>query len=590
MAYLVFARKYRPLTFDDVVGQQHITQTLGKAIERDRVAHAYIFTGTRGVGKTTTARILARALNCDNGPTPAPCGECESCKQIISGSSFDVLEIDGASNNSVDDVRELRDNINYSSMGGKHRVFVIDEVHMLSKAAFNALLKTLEEPPPRVIFIFATTEPHRIPATIHSRCQRYDFRRISAEQIRGRLEMICTSEGVSFDSEGLALVARKADGSMRDALSLLDQVYSYCQEGIREEDVRTVLGLVGNDVYAKILKGIHEHQPDPVLDAVQDMLFRGFDLHEFVVGLEEYVRDLLLSRLADGDKGPSAAGELSQTVIEQGRLFDERTLLRMADHIRRAENDLARSAYPRFLVETLLLKLVYMDDTVALEKLLSMVGDGDGLVAPDGGMAAGVAEKKKPINSPPPPPVPEPQPVEPPHVAESPEYELDDTDVPPEPVASEPEPPRSSQQPLQGSEVFDDDAPGEPTRNLLEDWPEFLTALKEDRPNLALFLSHGHIASFAGHTLDLRFAPSFKFQFAQVTSSQNRAIVEKKLASFAGVPIDLHMTLESEDANPDAKNFVEHMGGAPTRSIEDDMRSEPIIKTVLEAFDGEVIQ
>ncbi len=585
MAYLVFARKYRPLTFDDVVGQQHITQTLGKAIERDRVAHAYIFTGTRGVGKTTTARILARALNCDKGPTPTPCGECESCKQIISGSSFDVLEIDGASNNSVDDIRELRDNINYSSMGGKHRVFVIDEVHMLSKAAFNALLKTLEEPPPRVIFIFATTEPHRIPATIHSRCQRYDFRRISAEQIRGRLEMICSSEGVSFDSEGLALVARKADGSMRDALSLLDQVYSYCQEGIREEDVRTVLGLVGNDVYAQILKGIHEHQPDPVLDAVQDMLFRGFDLHEFVVGLEEYVRDLLLSRLADGDKARNSAGELSQTVVEQGRLFDERTLLRMADHIRRAENDLARSAYPRFLVETLLLKLVYMDDTVALETLLSMVGDGDGAVAPDGGTGAGVAEKKKPVNNPPPPQAPEPEPAEPAHVAESPGYEAG------EPAQSHTdEPPRSSQQPTQGGEVFNDDAPKEPVRNLLEDWPAFLTALKEDRPNLALFLSHGHIASCAGHTLDLRFAPSFKFQFAQVTSTQNRAIIEKKLASFAGASIDLHMTLESEDANPEAKNFVEHMGGAPTRSIEDDMQSEPIIKTVLEAFDGEVIE
>ena len=183
MSYLVFARKWRPQKFSDLVGQEHVTATLTAAIEKNRIAHAYIFSGTRGVGKTTTARILARALNCDKGPTVNPCGECPACKSIIGGASVDVQEIDGASNNSVDDIRQLRENVSYSAMAGKYRVYVIDEVHMLSKAAFNALLKTLEEPPPNVIFIFATTEPHKIPATIHSRCQRYDFKRISAEQI-----------------------------------------------------------------------------------------------------------------------------------------------------------------------------------------------------------------------------------------------------------------------------------------------------------------------------------------------------------------------------------------------------------------------
>jgi DNA polymerase-3 subunit gamma/tau len=253
MSYLVFARKWRPLTFDDVVGQEHVTGTLKKAIEKNRIAHAYIFSGTRGVGKTTTARILARALNCDKGPTPDPCGTCDSCKGVVSGSSFDVLEIDGASNNSVDDIRQLRENVGYSAMGGKYRIFVIDEVHMLSKAAFNALLKTLEEPPPGVIFIFATTEPQKIPATIHSRCQRYDFRRIVPEQILERLEKICTTETISYEKAALMLIARKADGSMRDALSLLDQVCSYCPERLAEQEVRLVLGLVGMEVYAKIM-------------------------------------------------------------------------------------------------------------------------------------------------------------------------------------------------------------------------------------------------------------------------------------------------------------------------------------------------
>ena len=199
MSYLVFARKWRPQISMMSWARSTSPQTLKKAIEKNRVAHAYIFTGTRGVGKTTTARILARALNCDKGPTPEPCGVCEPCKNIIGGSSFDVLEIDGASNNSVDDIREIRDNVRYSSMGGKYRIYVIDEVHMLSKSAFNALLKTLEEPPENVIFIFATTEPQKIPATIHSRCQRFDFRRISTEQITSRLEKICKAENIAFD-------------------------------------------------------------------------------------------------------------------------------------------------------------------------------------------------------------------------------------------------------------------------------------------------------------------------------------------------------------------------------------------------------
>jgi DNA polymerase-3 subunit gamma/tau len=217
------------------------------------------------VGKTTTARILARALNCEKGPTPAPCGVCEACKNIISGSSFDVMEIDGASNNSVEDIREIRDNINYSSMGGSYRIYVIDEVHMLSKSAFNALLKTLEEPPPKVIFIFATTEPQKIPATIQSRCQRYDFRRISTDQIVRQLARICAEERISFDQPALTLVGRKADGSMRDALSLLDQVYSYCQEHIGEKEVRSVLGLVDAEVYDSILDAIKAKNPEPAL-------------------------------------------------------------------------------------------------------------------------------------------------------------------------------------------------------------------------------------------------------------------------------------------------------------------------------------
>jgi len=372
MSYVVFARKWRPLTFEDVIGQEHITETLKKAIEKGRVAHAYIFTGTRGVGKTTTARILARALNCEKGPTPAPCGVCEACKNIISGSSFDVMEIDGASNNSVEDIREIRDNINYSSMGGSYRIYVIDEVHMLSKSAFNALLKTLEEPPPKVIFIFATTEPQKIPATIQSRCQRYDFRRISTDQIVRQLARICAEERISFDQPALTLVGRKADGSMRDALSLLDQVYSYCQEHIGEKEVRSVLGLVDAEVYDSILDAIKAKNPEPALHAIHDALLRGFDLQEFIVGFEEYLRTLLFSTIPQALDNPriDLSTEAVHTWKERASGLSERTLLRMAEIIRKTEQDLKWSAFPRFTVEIALLKLVYMDSTVSVEQLL----------------------------------------------------------------------------------------------------------------------------------------------------------------------------------------------------------------------------
>jgi DNA polymerase-3 subunit gamma/tau len=372
MSYLVFARKWRPLTFDDVVGQEHITGTLKKAIEKNRVAHAYIFSGTRGVGKTTTARILARALNCEKGPTPTPCGECDSCKGIVSGSSFDVLEIDGASNNKVEDIRELRDNVGYSSMGGKYRIFVIDEVHMLTNNAFNALLKTLEEPPPNVIFIFATTEPQKIPATIHSRCQRYDFRRIVPEQVFDRLAHICDEEKIVYEKPALMLIARKAEGSMRDALSLLDQVCSYNPEKLSEKEVRQVLGLVDMEVYGKIMDAVAAKHPAPVLSIVQEVLYQGYDLHEFVLGLEEHLRNLLFSRMKGALESSGIALEpiVAEAFRRSAERFSEGDLLRMLEIVRKSENELKWSALPRFAVEMTLLKLVFLDSTLSLDQLL----------------------------------------------------------------------------------------------------------------------------------------------------------------------------------------------------------------------------
>ncbi len=398
MSYLVLARKWRPRTFEDVIGQEHITETLKRAIEKSRVAHAYIFTGTRGVGKTTTARILARALNCDNGPTSEPCGTCESCKTIIAGNSFDVLEIDGASNNKVDDVRELRDNIGYASMGGKYRIFVIDEVHMLSKAAFNALLKTLEEPPKNVVFIFATTEPHKIPETIQSRCQRYDFRRISTEQILNQLETILTSSEIPFERSGLMLVARKAEGSMRDALSLLDQVLSSCKEKIGEKEVRSVLGLVDLDAYTKVIDAIVKREPAPVLEVVEEVLYQGYDLHEFLTGLEEHLRNLILAGIPGvlENKRLSVhidSDEHRRLFSEQAAQLPEATLLRMVEIVKKTEYELKWSAFGRFLVETMLLKLVYLDNSASVQQILEAI-NGSSPASPANELSVAGQKKK----------------------------------------------------------------------------------------------------------------------------------------------------------------------------------------------------
>ena len=544
MSYVVFARKWRPLTFEDVVGQEHITETLKKAIEKDRVAHAYIFTGTRGVGKTTTARILARALNCEKGPTPTPCGVCDACKNIMSGSSFDVIEIDGASNNSVDDIREIRDNVHYSSMGGKYRIYVIDEVHMLSKPAFNALLKTLEEPPPQVIFIFATTEPQKIPATIQSRCQRYDFRRISTVQIVGRLSRVCADEHIDFDPKALVLVARKADGSMRDALSLLDQVYSYCQEAIGEKEVRSVLGLVDTEVYNTIIDAISAKNPEPVLRVVQDVLSRGLDLQEFIVGFEEHIRTLLFSSIPEVLDNPRIDLRTDAGGATKGRaaLFSERTLLRMAEIVRKTENDLKWSVFPRFLVECTLLKLVYLDSTVEVEQLLEKFSEGQG-TAPI---------KKK-------------------------------NDVTPAPASIGSDAARAAV-PDVPSESDPCSAEGtEPKRGALERWPLFLETLQRERPMLGHYLRVAQVASLSESAIDVRFPRACNAQYAELIKNKNREEINRIMKDVMGASVDLHITIE---AGSPAVGKAENN----SLSINDEMEHEPVIKSVLDIFDGEIIE
>lgn len=367
MTYLIYARKYRPQNFDELIAQEHITETLKNAIRTDHVAQAFLFTGPRGVGKTSLARILAKALNCENGPTVTPCNECKNCKEITNSSSVDVIEIDGASNTGVDDVRRLQAELMYPTQTSNNKIYIIDEVHMLSKNAFNALLKTLEEPPPNVKFIFATTEPHKVLATITSRCQRYDFHRISIDEITKHLKEIISHENIECEDSAIFLVAKKADGSLRDALSLMDQIVSIGKTKISKEDVLQVFGIVNIDFFHTLTQNIIDSNNKAIINNFHKIIAEGNDINEIILGFIEYLRNILMLKIGIIPEEVHA-DDLKE--LKQFRTyFTEEDLLYAITILMDSKEKLKSFSHPILLFETTLLKLTNLSSLIQIEKL-----------------------------------------------------------------------------------------------------------------------------------------------------------------------------------------------------------------------------
>ena len=381
MAYQVIARKWRPQKFEDVTGQEVLTQTLRNSIEHGRLHHAYLFSGARGVGKTTTARLVAKALNCHKaaGPTGTPCATtdetaCASCREIAEGRSMDVLEIDAASNTGVDNVRDvIIGSVAISPARDRYKVFIIDEVHMLSGPAFNALLKTVEEPPPNVVFMMATTEEHKVPETITSRCQLFEFRTIATAKIAERLRFIADAEEISISDEAVREIARAGDGSMRDAQSAFDQVISFAGDKIKTEDVEKALGIAGADVLARMVNGIAENQPAEALAIVDDLVMRGHNLRNFCRDVLGHLRDLLVVKVSGDPKLLDSSSAQASTLQQQAALFSESDLVRFFHSLAETESSLKDAANPRYQVEVGLVKLMEMRRLASLGDLVGRI-------------------------------------------------------------------------------------------------------------------------------------------------------------------------------------------------------------------------
>ena len=601
MDYQVSARKYRPGTFDDVVGQPHVVQTLMNAVDTKRIAHAYLFSGTRGVGKTTIARILAKALNCEQGPTGHPCNTCINCVEITQGTSVDVMEIDGASNTSVDDVREIRENVKFSPFRGHYRVYIIDEVHMLSNSAFNALLKTLEEPPAHVVFIFATTEIHKIPATILSRCQHYNFRRIARQEIIDRLRHVAKEDGLNIEDRSFTALARASEGSMRDGLSLLDQAVAFGGKTIAHADLEVLLGAVPQELVQGLIAAVLAQDSPAALTVVANLLDQGHDLKAFCADVVEYLRNLLVASVVPAAADLRALIEASDEDIQQlaakTKKLTPEQLQELLSMFSQAEDSLRFTAHPRFVLEAAAVRatrVLRQQETLALAPPpAATVPSGTKSLAtqPPVKPAPQAPSTRPSVTTAPPiirptPPVETPSRPTPPAIQEqTPPPAASRLTIPavsPKPVIGRPEPkPVPVRKP---AETLANQSPSALNWELVQE------EVAASFPNFAPFLETGRYVGLEGNHVTIGFGKQSTLARAMLEKEDNLRALALLCEKQVGHPIKVRV-VELSESDPPGPTMAQLRASKEQEQrvvLFEQARANPIVKQALEIFGADL--
>jgi DNA polymerase-3 subunit gamma/tau len=567
VSYQVFARKYRPQNFDSVIGQEHITQTLKNAIEQNRLAHAYLFVGPRGTGKTSTARILAKALNCVNGPTVNPCGVCDVCREIAQGNSLDVLEIDGASNNGVEQVRELRENVRFAPTRGKYKIYIIDEVHMLTSAAFNALLKTLEEPPEHVKFVFATTEPQKVLPTILSRCQRFDLRRIPAPLISKHLQHIAGEEKFLLDEAAAQAIAKGAEGGLRDAESMLDQLVAFCGDKITEQDVLSIFGFTAQQTVSNLCGLILEGDSPQALGMVHAQAESGKDLSRLMSDLISHLRDLLVAK-ADPDGVKEELGEEALTALKsQTEKITMDRLLELIEQFAAAETRMKWAPNKKLHFEIAVIKAIQTLGQTTLTEII------DTLAVLRGGGDPKLPQPRQPVPAARPLPAKGPEPAP---VRRKISIELDPK--PTEPVA----PPA----PVAEKNIVHEE-PAKPAPVSTENfWPTLLSEVRAKRPLISSWIETGTLLGIEGDHCLIGFPKDKTLSIDSLTRPSNKKFIEELITSLAGRPLTLKF--EVRDGLVVEPQVIPEKKIEPPPDPVSEFKNDPLIQKALEIFRAEI--